>query len=304
MSDVRRAGADAPYDLRPTQAAWTHIALRVADIDASIAWYERVHAARAARPAPGRHGLRGVARSARLRRQAVHPRAGPVPPRRPTRSADYPKEVLAPFAHIGDRAARAGRHRRHRRPRPRPPGAWRCRRSSMPDPDRLRLHAARSRREHGRVLLRPGRVRQGQEVWGGGDAARSRAPPAAAPGLPRVVRRAAIPTHRRLREPTGSSTTTPSALGQRLRGPRRVPRGGCPASSPRFPGPALRRRAGDRRRDRGRRRLPADGHERRPPGRGPRRDGVRRRRRPDRPPHRLLGLPQLPPPDRRRAAGD
>ena len=31
--------AEPTYDLHPTEARWTHIALRVADIDATIAWY-------------------------------------------------------------------------------------------------------------------------------------------------------------------------------------------------------------------------------------------------------------------------
>ena len=71
---------DTPtYELRPTEARWTHIALRVSDIDASIALVPDVHAARAARQAPGRHRLRRLARPARLGRQAVHPRARPVP---------------------------------------------------------------------------------------------------------------------------------------------------------------------------------------------------------------------------------
>ena len=32
--------SDATYDLRPTEPRWTHVALRVADIDAMIAWYQ------------------------------------------------------------------------------------------------------------------------------------------------------------------------------------------------------------------------------------------------------------------------
>jgi catechol 2,3-dioxygenase-like lactoylglutathione lyase family enzyme len=32
--------SDAIHDLRPTEPRWTHVALRVADIDATIAWYE------------------------------------------------------------------------------------------------------------------------------------------------------------------------------------------------------------------------------------------------------------------------
>ena len=32
---------EAPHDLRPTSPTWTHVALRVGDIDTSIAWYER-----------------------------------------------------------------------------------------------------------------------------------------------------------------------------------------------------------------------------------------------------------------------
>ena len=33
--------AQSVHDHRPRQAAWTHIALKVKDIDATIAWYER-----------------------------------------------------------------------------------------------------------------------------------------------------------------------------------------------------------------------------------------------------------------------
>lgn len=33
--------SDAIHELRPRAARWTHIALRVADIDASIAWYQK-----------------------------------------------------------------------------------------------------------------------------------------------------------------------------------------------------------------------------------------------------------------------
>jgi catechol 2,3-dioxygenase-like lactoylglutathione lyase family enzyme len=32
---------ETPHSLRPSRPAWTHIALKVKDIDATIAWYER-----------------------------------------------------------------------------------------------------------------------------------------------------------------------------------------------------------------------------------------------------------------------
>jgi len=33
------ANAESTYDIHPTEARWTHIALRVADIEATIEWY-------------------------------------------------------------------------------------------------------------------------------------------------------------------------------------------------------------------------------------------------------------------------
>jgi catechol 2,3-dioxygenase-like lactoylglutathione lyase family enzyme len=39
MSDGPDNSNESTYDLHPTEPRWTHIALRVADIDATIAWY-------------------------------------------------------------------------------------------------------------------------------------------------------------------------------------------------------------------------------------------------------------------------
>lgn len=39
MSNDTEGTNESTYDLHPSEARWTHIALRVADIDATIAWY-------------------------------------------------------------------------------------------------------------------------------------------------------------------------------------------------------------------------------------------------------------------------
>ncbi len=39
MSNETDSNTESTYDLHPTEARWTHIALRVADIDATIDWY-------------------------------------------------------------------------------------------------------------------------------------------------------------------------------------------------------------------------------------------------------------------------
>jgi len=41
MNDNHGEGSSGNYAVRPPHARWTHVALRVADIDASINWYSR-----------------------------------------------------------------------------------------------------------------------------------------------------------------------------------------------------------------------------------------------------------------------
>ena len=67
--------------IRSAAARWTHIALPCTDIDASIDWYETLHAVGAARPSRGRRRPGRVARPPRPGRQAVHPRARQLLPR-------------------------------------------------------------------------------------------------------------------------------------------------------------------------------------------------------------------------------
>ena len=180
----------------------------------------------------------------------------------------YPQEVLAPFAHLGielptrealdEIAATAPRRR----------AAWRWPPHADAAADRLHVHAARSRRQHDRVLLRPGRVRHGPGSLGA-MTTRDGASPA------RTSRRSPAVT------PTRSPPTSPprfvnehaSALGRGCVGRRRVPI--AAARLPRLVArPALRRRVRDRRRRPRRRAVPIDGDQRRPPHRRPWRDGA------------------------------
>jgi lactoylglutathione lyase len=90
----------AAHDIRPQQPRWTHVALRVADIDASIRWYteftplelldrrsdELGHGAWLGQPD-------SADRPFILVLAEFFPATDPY--------ADAPKEVLAPFAHLG-----------------------------------------------------------------------------------------------------------------------------------------------------------------------------------------------------------
>lgn len=92
--------SDATHQLRPTSPRWTHIALRVADIDASIAWYETHTPLRLldkrsdefgfgawlGHPEPAEHPFILVLAQ-------FFPATDPF--------ADAPQEILAPFAHLG-----------------------------------------------------------------------------------------------------------------------------------------------------------------------------------------------------------
>ena len=49
------------YAVHPPHARWTHVALRVTDIDASIAWYTQPHSAETAGQAVRAHRLRRLA---------------------------------------------------------------------------------------------------------------------------------------------------------------------------------------------------------------------------------------------------
>ena len=121
------------YELRPPEARWTHIALRVADIDASIAWYQTYTPLELLDRRQDEHGFGAwLGQPDSAEQPFILVLAQFLPATDPF--AAYPKEVLAPFAHFGIELPHARRHRRHRRPRPRPPAAWPCRRREMPPP--------------------------------------------------------------------------------------------------------------------------------------------------------------------------
>ena len=99
---------DVPtHHLRPPTARWTHIALRVADVEASIAWYETYTPLRLLdrhRDELGFGAWLGQPDSAD--RPFILVLAQFLPATDPYGA--YPKEVLAPFAHIGiEQPARA-----------------------------------------------------------------------------------------------------------------------------------------------------------------------------------------------------
>ena len=119
---------DTPtYELRPTEARWTHIALRVADVDASIAWYQEFTPLELLDKRQDYMGFGAwLGQPDSPDKPFILVLAQFLPETDPFR--DYPREVLAPFAHFGvelperaDIDAIAARAR--------PPGAWPCPRS-------------------------------------------------------------------------------------------------------------------------------------------------------------------------------
>lgn len=112
------AGTDGPamYELRPQRPTWTHIALRVGDIDASIAWYEQFTPLRLLEKRQDDLGFGAwLGDPESVERPFILVLAQFLPETDPFKR--FPQEVLAPFAHLGielqshaavDEAAAAG----------------------------------------------------------------------------------------------------------------------------------------------------------------------------------------------------
>ena len=97
MSDA----TDAPlYEIRPTAPRWTHIALRVSDIDASIQWYEAFTPLRLLDRRQDDLGFGAwLGQPETADQPFVLVLAQFLPETDPFGA--YPREVLAPFAHLG-----------------------------------------------------------------------------------------------------------------------------------------------------------------------------------------------------------
>ena len=92
--------SEAIHQLRPTSARWTHIALRVDDIDASIDWYTRHTPLRLLDKRQDDMGFGAwLGQPESADQPFVLVLAQFLPETDPFR--DAPKEVLTPFAHIG-----------------------------------------------------------------------------------------------------------------------------------------------------------------------------------------------------------
>lgn len=92
--------SDALFDLRPTAPTWTHIALRVADIDESIAWYERFTPLELLEKRQDELGFGAwLGQPASAERPFILVIAQFLPDTDPFKA--YPQEVLTPFAHLG-----------------------------------------------------------------------------------------------------------------------------------------------------------------------------------------------------------
>ncbi len=181
----------AVYEVRPTEPRWTHIALRVDDIDATIAWYEEftpmVLLTRHADDF-GYGAWMGQSDSPDRPFILVHRSVFPGDEsvrRCPQGSAS----ALCPHRH---RVAHTRGRRRDRRTR----GAGRvprARAAADAAASRIRVHAPRSRREHGRVLVRPGCVRDRTEGVGRSSdlrrALQGQSPRPISPRLQVVIRR-------------------------------------------------------------------------------------------------------------------
>lgn len=91
---------DARHDLRPTAPRWTHVALRVDDVDASIAWYTEFTPLEllARRENDDGYGA-WLGHPDQAERPFILVLAQFLPDRDPFRDAG--KAVLRPFAHLG-----------------------------------------------------------------------------------------------------------------------------------------------------------------------------------------------------------
>ena len=103
MSDARsaeRASDDAHFALRPTKPTWTHIALRVSDIDASIAWYQEFTPLELLEKRQDDMGFGAwLGEPDSAARPFILVLAQFLPETDPYR--EFPMEVLTPFAHLG-----------------------------------------------------------------------------------------------------------------------------------------------------------------------------------------------------------
>jgi catechol 2,3-dioxygenase-like lactoylglutathione lyase family enzyme len=148
--------SDEPeHALRPRRATWTHIALRVNDIDASIAWYERFTHLTLLQQGQDKDGKNAwLGDSTQPDSPFVLVLGQFFEGHDPFAPAAHPP--LGPFAHIGielpTKAAVDEVAARAKAPRPDPAA----------QADRLRLLREGPRPQHGRILVRPGSVREGQ----------------------------------------------------------------------------------------------------------------------------------------------
>src|SRR3990170_2158707 len=94
-------GDDAAlYELRPATPTWTHIALRVGDIDASIAWYEEFTPLQLLDKRQDDLGFGAwLGQPESADRPFILVLAQFLPETDPFKA--YPQEVLTPFAHLG-----------------------------------------------------------------------------------------------------------------------------------------------------------------------------------------------------------
>jgi lactoylglutathione lyase len=90
----------AVHDIRPSEPRWTHVALRVADIDASIRWYTEFTPLRLLDRHQDDLGFGAwLGHDDSAERPFILVLAQFLPATDPF--AEYPQEVLAPFAHLG-----------------------------------------------------------------------------------------------------------------------------------------------------------------------------------------------------------
>jgi lactoylglutathione lyase len=100
VSDVVADHDAALYELRPATPTWTHIALRVGDIDASIAWYEEFTPLQLLERRQDDMGFGAwLGQPESADRPFILVLAQFLPETDPFKA--YPKEVLTPFAHLG-----------------------------------------------------------------------------------------------------------------------------------------------------------------------------------------------------------